>query len=74
MPLAKVALHEDNGPVGSGGSGSHYATAADGSKWVLKSTYFGGQQHRYLYLNEALGALVADEIGAPVPQTAVMRR
>lgn len=73
MPLIEVDFHEDNGPVGSGGSGSRFATATDGSKWILKSTYFGGQQHRYLYLNEALGALVAEEIGAPVPQAAVMR-
>lgn len=73
MALSEVSFHEDDGPVGDGGSGSHYVTATDGSKWVLKSTYFGGQPHRYLYLNEALGALVAEALGAPVPRVAVMR-
>jgi hypothetical protein len=73
MALPEVNFHEDDGPVGQGGSGSRYVTATDGSKWVVKSTYFGGQPHRYLYLNEALGALIAQALGAPVPRIAVMK-
>jgi hypothetical protein len=58
-----------------GGSGSHYMTADDDddSRWVMKSTYFGGQAHAYLYLNETLSALIGREIGAPVPEPASLR-
>jgi hypothetical protein len=73
MALTEVNFHEDDGQVGQGGSGSRYMTATDGSKWVVKSTYFGGQPHRYLYLNEALAVLIAQALGAPVPRIAVMK-
>jgi hypothetical protein len=39
----------------------------------MKSTYFGGQAHAYLYLNEALSALIGRELGVPVPEPAALR-
>lgn len=39
----------------------------------MKSTYFGGQHHQYLYLNEALSAQVAHRLEVNVPRIAVVR-
>jgi len=73
VALREIALDVDDGPVGGGGSGSHYMTAPDESRWVMKSTYFGAQGHKYLYLNEALSAVIGRNLGAPVPEPAVLR-
>ena len=73
MALQEIEMQQDNGPVGAGGSAPRYITASDGSHWVAKATYFGGQPHRYLYLNEAVCNMVADRIGVAVPTPAVLR-
>jgi hypothetical protein len=71
--LITIELASDDGAVGSGGSGSRYMTATDGTRWVMKATYFGGQSHRYLYLNEAVGASIAVGLGISVPKPAVLK-
>src|SRR5207248_9065060 len=48
VALPTIELAADGGLVGFGGSGAHYMTATDGSRWIMKASYFGGQQHRYL--------------------------
>jgi hypothetical protein len=48
-------------------------TAEGGSRWVMKATYFGGQQHKYLYLNEGLSALIGLALQVPVPEPAILR-
>jgi hypothetical protein len=62
----------DGGPVGNGGSGARYITGTDGARWIMKATFFGGQAHRYLYLNEALSAQIAWRLGVAVPDVAVV--
>jgi HipA-like protein len=47
--------------------------AGDGSRWVMKANYFGGQHHRYLCLNEALCGQIARRLGVSVPQAAVVQ-
>jgi hypothetical protein len=70
--LPTIELGADGGLVGAGGSGAHYITATDGSRWIMKASYFGGQQHRYLCLNEALCAQIARRLGVTVPDVAVV--
>ncbi len=65
-------MASDGGPVGNGGSGARYITATDGSQWVMKATFLGGQAHRYLYVNEALTSQVAHRMGMAVPELAVV--
>lgn len=65
-------METDGGPVGNGGSGARYMTATDGSQWVMKATFFGGQAHRYLYANEAVTAQIAHRMGVAVPELAVV--
>jgi hypothetical protein len=72
MALREVEFEQDDGPVGDGGSGAHYVTASDGSKWVAKAPYLGSQPHRYLYLNETLSKLIAERLGVPVPGCAAL--
>jgi hypothetical protein len=38
----------------------------------MKATFFGGQTHGYLYLNEALSASIGHRIGVNVPRCAVL--
>jgi hypothetical protein len=38
----------------------------------MKASYFGGQQHRYLCLNEALCGQIARRLGVTVPDVAVV--
>lgn len=71
--LPTITLSADRGPVGTGGSGARYMVANDGSRWVMKANYFGGQQHRYLCLNEALCCQIARRLGVSVPQAAVVQ-
>lgn len=71
-PLTHIAMARDDGQVGQGGSGARYITCTQGGHWILKATFFGGQAHRYLYLNEALSARVAWRLGIPVPTVAVV--
>jgi hypothetical protein len=73
LALHEIELESDDGPVGEGGSGAHWVTARDGSKWIAKATYFGGQPHRYLYLNEALAKLIAARLGVRIPRAAALR-
>jgi hypothetical protein len=73
MPLHELTDLTDIAAVGQGGSGSRFMTSGDGVRVIVKSTIFGGQPHRYLPFNEALGALVGGRIGAPVPQPYVAR-
>jgi hypothetical protein len=73
VALQEIEMKRDDGPVGDGGSCPHYVTAEDDSKWVAKATYFGGQAHRYLYLNEAVSSLIAELLGVSVPTPAVLR-
>ena len=70
--LTVVEFAVDDGPVGAGGSGSRYMTAADGTRWVVKAPIFGSQQHRYLALNEAVSAQTALAMGIPVPRPGVV--
>jgi hypothetical protein len=72
VQLTTISLGIDNGPVGRGGSGARYVTSTDGTKWIMKATFFGGQAHRYLYLNEALSAQVAWTLGVRTPDLAIM--
>ena len=71
--LRRLELETDDGRIGQGGSGPHYMTATDGTKGVMKSTYFGGQSHPFLYLNEGLCALIALRLGVPVPEPYVLQ-
>jgi hypothetical protein len=70
--LPTIELAADVGPVGSGGSGAHFIAASDGTRWVMKANYFGGQQHRYLCLNEALCAQIGRRLGVNVPDAAIV--
>jgi len=73
MSIREITLGADHGQIGSGGSGAHWVTAADATRWVAKATFFGGQQHKYLYLNEALTSLIAQRLGVGVPEPAALR-
>lgn len=71
--LRALELEIDGGAVGNGSSGSRFVTTLDGTRWVMKSHILGGQQHRYLCLNEAVYAQLATRVGVSVPEPAVIR-
>jgi len=70
--IRTIHLDADGGPVGAGGSGARYITATDGTRWVMKATFLGGQAHRYLHVNEALTAQIAHRMGICVPELAAV--
>src|SRR5436309_2575788 len=70
--LTTIEFGTDGGYVGAGGSGARVMTAPDQTKWIIKSHFLGGQQHRYLCLNEAVTAQLATRIGVAVPTPAVL--
>jgi hypothetical protein len=72
VALERVGFFQDGGPVGRGGSQPRYMTARDGSRWVIKATYFGSHPHRYFYANEALASSIAGHVGVPVPRPAAV--
>jgi HipA-like kinase len=70
--LTRIGMARDGGQVGQGGSAARYITGTDGGQWIMKAAFFGGQTHRYLYLNEALSAQVGWRLGVAVPTVAVV--
>jgi hypothetical protein len=72
LRIAALALREDHGRMGGGGSGARLTTCSDGQRWVLKSPIFGGQSHPFFCLNEAVGSLVGRRLGVNVPDVAVV--
>lgn len=70
--LRSIELVVDENRIGPGGSGARFITADDGNLWVMKANFLGGQQHRYLCLNEALCALIAYRLEVSVPECAVV--
>lgn len=70
--LTSVEFGTDGGYTGAGGSGARYMTAPDGTRWVVKAHFLGGQAHRYLCMNEAVSSQIAVRLHVPVPTPGVL--